>query len=632
MSTVNNNNNALRIMASNVLGSTSADFQEINPPKISIQDLRTSLSATHAKTIFESGISTTDLAKMAMKILNKRSTIASSSGEFEVLKSALQNLQNLRDKEQFLAANPLTPLSVIPEDTEVVQGRKLAEGGLGIVHFGTVADSAGREQEVVVKTAKLGKGEKALKDEGDVGQAIADAYATGVKQGTLLSDVQGLTVAVVPVTRGDGSLIQEKITGMEAGKAIDRSSTTRFGNANTPQEAIQSMLTLAVGLNSLHQQGMIHHDINLRNIMFPEEGGVRIIDFGATAKEGTNVTTASPNMPPEHFSALEYLGEVRAMIKERVDGGNPMSPEEKALLQAEINKRFEATNAKSYDVYTIGTMLPSLFFGKIAKNFTNCEAPQNPHTGRCEMNSPFIAKYQREGFAAKIALMEEGENKSRLQGLNEQLQGLDAKCRKGINQLPGWRKQHQQISNEIEEIQAQLNKIPPEEAVKRRNLIQDIKKKQLGLEKLSSNIKGVENSMTQIRSIKKEMEGLLESFPADKVVKAEGNAREAIRQDVLKQFQEMNDAMQAATGKSYPEPVLERLAAMTVDCLSMDPTKRPSMEHIELALQNMGLSDWGSDQYNVQDVSLTPEQATFQGQFGWVRSEAPPPQIPPPAS
>jgi serine/threonine protein kinase len=96
---------------------------------------------------------------------------------------------------------------------------------------------------------------------------------------------------------------------------------------------------------------------------------------------------------------------------------------------------------------------------------------------------------------------------------------------------------------------------------------------------------------------------------------------------ILGEFQRLNAVMEELTEKSYPEPVLKRLAAMTADCLAMDPTQRPTAEHVLLALQNLGFSDWGSGQYNIQDVpELTPEQGNIQGQFWWVNGNKPPPE------
>jgi hypothetical protein len=98
-----------------------------------------------------------------------------------------------------------------------------------------------------------------------------------------------------------------------------------------------------------------------------------------------------------------------------------------------------------------------------------------------------------------------------------------------------------------------------------------------------------------------------------------------MRMDILGEFQTKNAAMKEVTKKSYPQPVLERLAAMTADCLSMDPAKRPTAEQVVLALQNMGLSDWENGQYNIQDApELTLEQAEIQGRFWWIGGETPP--------
>jgi hypothetical protein len=94
---------------------------------------------------------------------------------------------------------------------------------------------------------------------------------------------------------------------------------------------------------------------------------------------------------------------------------------------------------------------------------------------------------------------------------------------------------------------------------------------------------------------------------------------------ILEKFKNSNKVMKEKTGNSYPPQVLERLAQMTADCLLMDPDKRPTAEHLSLALQNMGLSKWDSDNpiYNyMPQPERGSEEARIQGEFSWIN---PPP-------
>jgi hypothetical protein len=108
--------------------------------------------------------------------------------------------------------------------------------------------------------------------------------------------------------------------------------------------------------------------------------------------------------------------------------------------------------------------------------------------------------------------------------------------------------------------------------------------------------------------------------------------QEQMKRDMITKFQQMNQAMSQATGQSYPEPVLRRLAAMTADCLSMDPSRRPTAEQVLLALQNMGLSSWSEGQFNIEGVPESEpgsDQARIQAEnlqnFPWIYGNMPPP-------
>jgi hypothetical protein len=105
---------------------------------------------------------------------------------------------------------------------------------------------------------------------------------------------------------------------------------------------------------------------------------------------------------------------------------------------------------------------------------------------------------------------------------------------------------------------------------------------------------------------------------------------------IREKFQELNDAMQRATGNSYPPEVLERLVRMTADCLSMDPKARPTADQLQLALQDMGLADWVGRSYTIQEVpqpdmgtEIGREQARIQRQFQWINPGLEPQQTAP---
>ena len=69
-------------------------------------------------------------------------------------------------------------------------------------------------------------------------------------------------------------------------------------NTYTNTEAIDWMITLAKSLRIIHKKGIIHHDIKPDNILFTQNGTIKIADFGVANKD---IGTRS-YMSPEAFS------------------------------------------------------------------------------------------------------------------------------------------------------------------------------------------------------------------------------------------------------------------------------------------------------------------------------------------
>ncbi|MBF2707745.1 FHA domain-containing serine/threonine-protein kinase [Flavobacterium soyangense] len=69
-------------------------------------------------------------------------------------------------------------------------------------------------------------------------------------------------------------------------------------NKVTPAEAIEWIQSLATCLRVIHKRGIVHHDIKPDNIVFTQNGTIKIADFGVANK---NIGTRS-YMSPESFS------------------------------------------------------------------------------------------------------------------------------------------------------------------------------------------------------------------------------------------------------------------------------------------------------------------------------------------
>ncbi|MDR2201076.1 MAG: hypothetical protein LBN94_03140 [Puniceicoccales bacterium] len=378
------------------------------------------------------------------------------------LKPSERNPRLSSKKSSQAMASPF-PMALIRKRAKITLGKKLKEGGVGIIYRATVKDATGKIREIIAKKAKPGaKGaQKYLQQEADVGQALID-LCRGVKGNVLCSDIQGLETIVVPVMRKNDTVIQEKIEGANAWEAIYSTKPLPIfanGFIDDPQKTIERICGLVLGLHSLHRIGKVHHDLKLKNIMFERQKDgageeyyrIRIIDLGGTVPMGENARLRSRNGAPEYISPRP-------------------------------NEKKDRIARSAYDLYSLGTMLPTLLFGRgtewlLDKVFW---AIKRKRKRTRVIPSPFVQVYRK-------------------------------------------------------------------------------------IEKAS----GIEK------------------------------AKERMDQFVLECFQKMNKAMQEKINQCYPEPVLERLAAMTADCLSMDPEKRPTAEQMLLQLQNFALSDWNSGSYSI---------------------------------
>jgi len=116
-------------------------------------------------------------------------------------------------------------------------------------------------------------------------------------------------------------------------------------------------VTLAEGMSELHQQGVIHNDINPANITVnPETDRLQIIDFGAAYPNGSNITDSAA---VDQYRTLTYI-----------------SPEQTGRLNRSVDYRS--------DYYAFGATLYQLFSGRppfVAKDLPeliHCHIARHP--------------------------------------------------------------------------------------------------------------------------------------------------------------------------------------------------------------------------------------------------------------
>ncbi|MDR0418227.1 MAG: hypothetical protein LBH08_02235 [Puniceicoccales bacterium] len=640
---------------------------------------RTMINAHNKKKINKMAQKGTEqLVNEAIGTLSKRSGQSSSKQKMDKYKTKLKNLQDMQKQlpslfQQLRNEAYEKQADSVPENAQVEMKNQIKTGGLGSVHLAKVIRADGESDgEFVAKRGINPAGIAALQQEGAVGKALVEERN---KTHELVSDTQGLDAVVLPhMVQNQTIMLQRKVDGMDGGDAIMgvNKSGKRVpplpifenGYVDNPQQAIERTTGLVVGLHALHMAKFVHHDLKLGNIMFekvklPEEvieannkaGGeakvrqdeyrIQIIDLGATAQEGSLVKAISPNVAPEHVAVMEMIEEIQKELKNNKNNETVDMTDKKMLLQEKVDKALANANTTKYDIYALGTMLPSLFFGQGGMKFTgSCDAPQDPTFGKLEMNSLFVAQSQQKEREAMINVLDNNEDKEKMTQLNENLKSFDQQLRKMMPDLAKARREKsineqtlKKNETTITKLNQQRDSCSENDMLKRReltkklnSLMQENQKCEIIINSEEKTINEADNLKNKISQIKKEITTqLAQQLPLDKRDSAKELAHKAMVQDILQQFKKMNEDMQKNTNKAYPAPVMERLAQLTADCLSLDPTKRPTTEHILLACQNMSLSNWNPVKdsepldYNCLPLPTNDDEKHIQSQFTWIR-------------
>jgi serine/threonine protein kinase len=350
-----------RCVASNILGA--------NPEEMSrdLADIYVATLSQGAEEIFNSKFSTIKLAESATNLLRERLSQfrAPLRSEDTIWQEAINKMDTFRAQQsavnagKFRDRNPIIkePLATLPKiDVSRVEseGEKLGEGGYGRVYSYAV-EKAGQPCDIIVKIPTQHPNAQLLIDvETAAGDDLRERFEA-MGGDSLVSDYQGLAVVVVPIKLPNGIAIQERIQGSDGRDAIcgkmkqrgSRLVQTQFparffsnGYVGDPREAVMLAAGLVFGLHAIHEAGKVHHDLKLENIMVGEgDGGLKfwIIDLGGTANIGGAHGIYTSNGAPEFISPPSGTAQDR-----------------------------EAQT--SYDIYTLGTMLPSLFFGRAGES------------------------------------------------------------------------------------------------------------------------------------------------------------------------------------------------------------------------------------------------------------------------
>ena len=225
-----------------------------------------------------------------------------------------------------------------PERYEVI--RRLGEGAMGVVDL---ADDRVLDRLVALKRLMMPEHVTELEAVRVVQEARAAAKISHPGVATVYAverDENGRTVLSMEYCSGES--LKERL----ARKPIEQ------------QEALRIGLQIAEALGAAHEQGVVHRDVKPANILLPEDGGVKLVDFGIAVApadgSGRGYTAGTPGyMAPEQrlgpdVDARADLWALGAVLREMLATGEDGDGVVAAPLRRVLDRLTESDPTRRY--------------------------------------------------------------------------------------------------------------------------------------------------------------------------------------------------------------------------------------------------------------------------------------------
>lgn len=237
------------------------------------------------------------------------------------------------------------PEGKLEEEGEPKAKGKPKAGGCGIITKRKIELPNGDHIDIVVKKDR----DNAQHDStiaSELRKAAKDNIATA---GNLVSRQEGLANIVLqqqmsfPGSTTETCGVQKYVDGHDALDAIIKRNHDlyREGHPNNIVSALTLSQQLLNGIYAMHEQGIVHCDLKLENIMLQNKPiALKIIDLGVSVQIGENIIGSSPNA---------------------------RAPE----MPSDIAKESNVIATTQMDIYSAGALLCYLLFGNCKENFNS---------------------------------------------------------------------------------------------------------------------------------------------------------------------------------------------------------------------------------------------------------------------
>ncbi len=213
--------------------------------------------------------------------------------------------------------------------------RELGKGAMGIVYEGQ-DPSLGRR--VAIKTAR-----RDMMDRPDLAEELMERFLREARAAGVLNHPNIITIYDVGEEEGIAYIAMEFLEGKDLNTIIEEQR--RFDVQTVVHYGVQ----ICDALTCAHDQGVVHRDVKPANIFVPDQGLIKVVDFGIArthdstlTQEGAIIGTPS-YMSPEQFmgqrvDARSDLFALGIILYEMLTGEKPFSGEALTTIMHHILK------------------------------------------------------------------------------------------------------------------------------------------------------------------------------------------------------------------------------------------------------------------------------------------------------
>jgi len=217
--------------------------------------------------------------------------------------------------------------------------RVLGKGAMGVVYEGRDPNI---NRRVAIKTARRDIMEASGMADEMMERFLREARAAGV-----LNHPNIITIYDADEQDGVAYIAMEYIEGGDLLDAIQRRQSYRM------DEIAEIGATVCEALAAAHDQGVVHRDVKPANIMMPENGPLKIADFGIARVSDSNLTQEGALIgTPHYMSPEQFMGQtvdgrsdlfsVGIILYEMLTGERPFSGEALSTVMHHVIKSVPA--------------------------------------------------------------------------------------------------------------------------------------------------------------------------------------------------------------------------------------------------------------------------------------------------